>query len=54
MHILVIEDELALCETIVRSLRRSLFPIAHFSSPFPIFCLHHSAGELKSLLRTKT
>ena len=23
-------------------------------SPFPIFCLHHSAGELKSLLRTKT
>ena len=35
-------------------LRRGLFPAAHFSSPFPIFCPHHSAGELKFLLRTKT
>ena len=35
-------------------LRRGLFPVAHFSSPFPIFCPHYSAGELKSLLRTKT
>ena len=68
MHLLVIEDERALCETIVRSLRRLAYSVDYcydgekalallggsFFSPFPIFCPHHSAGELKSLLRTKT
>ena len=34
MHLLVVEDERILCETIVRSLRCSLFSMAQFHHPF--------------------
>lgn len=32
MHILVVEDERALCETIVRSLRRLAYSVDNFSN----------------------
>ena len=40
MHLLVIEDERALCETIVRSLRRLAYLAVHFSHlHFPLLLL---------------
>ena len=43
MHLLVIEDERALCETIVRSLRRLAYSVDYcYDSPALICCLKYS------------
>ena len=44
MHLLVIEDERALCETIVRSLRRLAYSVDSFSNSIRV---HNSAMRKK-------